>query len=133
MEVKKSTKRWRAENKWGYWFIDFYGDVIDSLELYEHIDNGRYNLGNYYQTKEQAEFARDKQLAIVKINDRIAELNGTKKSISWHINYIAGLFHADWSYDDFIPQEVLSVINSEEVADQIIEEFRDELMKYIFN
>lgn len=76
MEVRKSTKRWRAKCNCMYWFIGRFGDMIDSSESDDRIDNYRYNIGNYYQTQEQAEFARDKQLAIVKINDRIAELNG---------------------------------------------------------
>lgn len=78
MEVKKSTKRWRAENDCEYYSLSG-KEVIENLDWtytgYRYGDND-YTIGNYYQTKEQAEFARDKQLAIVKINDRIAELNG---------------------------------------------------------
>ena len=34
-----------------------------------------YNIGNYYQTREEAEFALERQIFITKVNDRIDELN----------------------------------------------------------
>lgn len=50
-------KRWRAEKGGIYWFIDidFSGKVRDLWDQCSHDENVRYNLGNYFKTKEEAE------------------------------------------------------------------------------
>ena len=50
-------KRWRAENGGIYWFIDsdFTGKVRDLWDQRSTDENVRYNLGNYFKTKEEAE------------------------------------------------------------------------------
>lgn len=46
-------KRWRANNGGVYYFIEF-GKIILTVEYYDDIDDYRYNLGNYFRTKEDA-------------------------------------------------------------------------------
>lgn len=46
--------RWRAKEHGVYYYID-YGNVFYSSEDDAGIDDERYNSGNYFQTKEQAE------------------------------------------------------------------------------
>lgn len=50
-------KRWRAEKGGIYWFIDsdFTGKVRDLWDQRSTDENVRYNLGNYFKTKEEAE------------------------------------------------------------------------------
>ena len=50
-------KRWRAERGGIYWFIDsdFAGKVRDLWDQRSTDENVRYNLGNYFKTKEEAE------------------------------------------------------------------------------
>lgn len=50
-------KRWRAEEGGIYWFIDsdFTGKVRDLWDRRSTDENVRYNLGNYFKTKEEAE------------------------------------------------------------------------------
>ena len=50
-------KRWRAEEGGIYWFIDsdFTGKVGDLWDRRSTDENVRYNLGNYFKTKEEAE------------------------------------------------------------------------------
>lgn len=50
-------KRWRAEEGGIYWFIDsdFTGKVRDLWDQRSTDENVRYNLGNYFKTKVEAE------------------------------------------------------------------------------
>lgn len=52
-------KRWRAEVGNSYFCISTSFDVIADIENYDCFDNKRYSFGNYFQTKEQAEKARE--------------------------------------------------------------------------
>ena len=54
-------KRWRAEEGEIYWFIDtdFSGKVRDLWDQRSTDENVRYNLGNYFKTKEEAEKVKE--------------------------------------------------------------------------
>lgn len=54
-------KRWRAEKGGIYWFIDtdFSGKVRDLWDQRSTDENVRYNLGNYFKTKEEAEKVKE--------------------------------------------------------------------------
>ena len=47
-------KRWRAEQKKGYFYIYSNGLVDETMESYKTMDNQRYELGNYFRTEEEA-------------------------------------------------------------------------------
>lgn len=55
------SKRWRAEEGGIYWFIDsdFTGKVRDLWDRRSTDENVRYNLGNYFKTKEEAEKVKE--------------------------------------------------------------------------
>lgn len=58
---KYSTpKRWRAEKRETYYRICSDGDIIVEAECISAIDNTRYEFGNYFGTREEAEKYRDK-------------------------------------------------------------------------
>lgn len=48
------------ENEY-YWVIDSFGDVRSILWTNDYIDTGRYNQGNVFKTKEEAEREYDKR------------------------------------------------------------------------
>lgn len=48
-------KRWRANFREMYYYIDFNGEIKYEPECNYKIDNYRYNLGNYFRTKEEVE------------------------------------------------------------------------------
>ena len=48
-------KRWRAKVKEGYYYVYSNGFVDEKMECYSNIDNDRYELGNYFQTEEEAQ------------------------------------------------------------------------------
>ena len=57
-----------------------YWAIIDGIRLYQYAEFNRYTddrfkMGNYYHTQEEAEKARDRQLAYVRITDAIREQN----------------------------------------------------------
>ena len=49
------TKRWRAKCGKNYYYIDNFGMVNCSIDIYSVVDDIRYNLGNYFETKEEAQ------------------------------------------------------------------------------
>ena len=53
-------KRWRAGYEEKYFFISESGNIIETVEFGEKIDDKRYALGNYFQTREQAEKALER-------------------------------------------------------------------------
>ena len=48
-------KRWRAKVFKNYYYINNASDICDSVEKKCDIDDERYELGNYFQTEEQAQ------------------------------------------------------------------------------
>ena len=59
-------KRWRAEEEAFYYFVDATFSATCEREMYSQIDGFRYNSGNYFRTKEQAEEMADKFKAMLK-------------------------------------------------------------------
>ena len=47
-------KRWRAEKEKEYFFITGTSEITTDEEYYSEADDGRYELGNYFKTKEEA-------------------------------------------------------------------------------
>lgn len=140
-EVKRRKSFWRQRikgleqyyNIWPTWYV---GGITDNNRDW---DKKSFDIWNYFLTKEEAEKARDTQLAITKINDRIDQLNEI-----WKPNWTQGnwkhfiTFSYDWGHfrvyetsrADFWLK--LKYLRSREIGDQIIEEFLEDL-KLIFN
>lgn len=84
---KHKFKRWRAEENEKYYFISSIGcEVLDIKDTNERLDTIRYNLGNYFKTKEEA-VRKLRNLEIEqKLKDIALELNEGKE-INWkHYN-----------------------------------------------
>ena len=66
-EIKEST-RWKPETDQKYYFIRTSGYVYDSIWTNDSIDDGRFEIGNCFETKEEAERAVEylKALAVVR-------------------------------------------------------------------
>lgn len=47
--------RWRAEIGGRFYFINYIGKVDFDTDLRRYADNSAYEIGNYFQTKEEAE------------------------------------------------------------------------------
>lgn len=48
-------RRWRAEKEKEYFFVTGTSEITTDEEYYNEADNARYELGNYFQTKEEAQ------------------------------------------------------------------------------
>ncbi len=69
----QSKKRWRADKSEAYYFFSPSGFPGESEEASDDFDDRRYNMGNHFRTKEEAELARDRQLAKQRIIDYYRE------------------------------------------------------------
>lgn len=55
-ETKRIEKiRWRAERENSYYFINSMGQIDEDDEDFTKIDSDRFEIGNYFQTKEEAQ------------------------------------------------------------------------------
>lgn len=52
-------KRWRAEENRKYYYINSVNDIYATIEENYDLDNERYELGNYFKTKEEAEKVKE--------------------------------------------------------------------------
>lgn len=59
------------EESTGYWYIDFDGDILSCVEDFdEETDEKRKSIGNYFETKEEAEKAVEKLKAWKRLKDK---------------------------------------------------------------
>lgn len=58
--IKPQPNRWRAEKDGIYYFVDNDGIVRFTSDKYSKIDNRKYNIGNYFKTKEEAQVIANK-------------------------------------------------------------------------
>lgn len=49
------SKRWRANKKGVYWFVDDAGGIMSLSEINSYYDDFRYYFHNYFRTQEEAE------------------------------------------------------------------------------
>ena len=66
---KPENKRWRAECSEKYWFVHHDGRIDFINEYYDIIDENRYERGNYFKTKEEAELCLKKQFITQQVKD----------------------------------------------------------------
>lgn len=52
-----NRERWRAEKGRVYFIVDQYGNEQQSIDEGHPVDDGRYDIGNYYRTRAEAEAA----------------------------------------------------------------------------
>lgn len=71
VKEKKPTeyKRWRAEGRKRYYSVGSIQCIDNVYDIRDDIDDYRYNTGNYFQTREQAEKHKAYQLALQTIKD----------------------------------------------------------------
>ena len=70
--TEKNSKVWKPNEGDTYYLIDYYNNVTDNIYI-PHINSEHYKLGNCFKTREEAEFAFEKQKLITEIKRYIAE------------------------------------------------------------
>ena len=79
-EVKQGGRLYpKNDELYFYYYAD--GELEETSQTAHVGDLGRYLMGNCYRTKEEAEAARDKQLALVRVQDKLEEL--TDELLDW--------------------------------------------------
>lgn len=72
---KSPKKRWRGERNNHYYFISGAGGIGKGREDKVAYDSNRYQLGNYFKTKEEAEFELNRRLVYQELKDYALEHN----------------------------------------------------------
>ena len=70
--TEKKSKVWKPNEGNNYYCINYYGHVNDNVYT-PTVGNECYKLGNCFKTREEAEFALEKQKLITEIKRYIAE------------------------------------------------------------
>lgn len=131
--VKEQKKTGWEKPVWGqtYWFIDELGEVEGKDWKDDELDEKRYACGNCFTSKELAENIARYTSLDRRIRRRIAEIcepiqwrSGSRK---WHIiwNHNTNFMIIDWI--DSAVEYAKWNFDTKEHAEQIIEEFNDEL------
>lgn len=80
--VKKSNemtkKRWKAQNQEVYYYINYCNKIESWNESNNKADKALYELGNYFKTREEAEFELQKRLVYQELKDYALEHNKVK-------------------------------------------------------
>lgn len=82
--VKKSKKHCRKCMNEIYYSICPNGNIVSSVEKNTFYDDNCWKFGNYYNTKEEAEFAKQKQLVYQELKKYALEQN--TEEIDWTNN-----------------------------------------------
>lgn len=141
VKTKKEYERWRANHGQNYYCVLPPKGSISLTETLGVYDNFLYNTGNYYQTEELAQAALDRQLALVRVNDRIMELNegwepgieeevGSKPFTEIRYSFFDKCFYT-WNIWGVVSKPKVDFIKKIEFGNQIISECEDDL-KVIF-
>ncbi len=136
-----SKGRWKPQQGVKYFFIS--GGIGYNYYANDDADNRIISSCIVYKTREEVEKALERQKAIIRVNDRIDELNdgwepewgrdatiGQKWCIEKDLAVRAPHFSVNWDRLSFCPM-ALNYCKSEEVAEQVIEECEADL-KVIF-
>lgn len=141
--VKKSNetlkKRWRAKYNEVYYIINYRNNIDTRNDLNYKADNALYELGNYFKTKEEAEFELQKRLVYQELKDYALAHN--ENDVDWtNVNQLKwGIFYDNQSkcldYDYWCTRCYIGQIHfySEETAREAVKAVgEDRIKKYLF-
>lgn len=129
-------KRWRGKYGDVYYTITSEGHLVDDTETEGFSDKQSYRFGNYFKTKEEADFARTKQLIYQQLKDYALEHN--TEAINWTNPYQHKWF-IECDHDDkevrYCWTASTSSINqiyftSKKIAEDAVEEVGKKIIKY---
>ena len=82
LDIEKMNTRWRARNSEAYYYLYSYGKIIRACDYRSGETTNRYNLGNYFRTKEEAEKTAEKIKIYTQLKDLALRLNKGEE-IDW--------------------------------------------------
>ena len=114
-----------------YWIIYSEGRIDYSL-WDDDLNSCRYAMGNCYRTEAEAIAARDKQLALVRVQDKLEEL--TDELLDWsdavQSKYVIYYNHATGFYriaEHFHSEELCGLYGSESACNWVIDNMEPDL------
>ena len=135
------SKRWKPEEREGYWFASEGGDVGESCWTNHRYDQYRYKTENCYRTKEEVETALARIIALADVREYILDNNLQVDNVDWsdgeqekwsiYYNHESSGFYGNFCYTCQRTNE-LPWLKSFEATDQVIQAKRKELL-LIFN
>ena len=132
---KTNKRRERLET---YYFISDKGAICCKCAL-GAVNEIRYRLGNYFQTEEEAEFARNKQLIYQQLKDYALEHTteefdwNSPNQFKWFIRYDNKYKKIIYSWTRYSIDINQIYFTSEKIARDAIEEIgEDNIKKYLF-
>ena len=134
VEEKKKVGRWRAERGMFYSYIDDEGALCTGIEGGDSIDNYRYIVNNYHQTKEQVQKYLNYTLALATVRNAILEANDgwvpdwgdEKMKYNFYYNNKERQYRVEscWSSQEFF---IFPHMKNNETAQQIIKDYTPHL------
>ncbi len=132
-EPVKVSKRFVPKMGEKYFTVLCHGNVLEYRWRNDNKDKGVLAMGNVYRTGEEAEKARDKQLALVRIQNYIADNELGKEFVYGENNYYITYEHRKkdffpdcWSTFDHNPP--LGYLKSPEACTQVIDNCTKDLL-----
>lgn len=137
-KAKQKNKVWKPEENETYYYSYSYGNIDEDTWDSSNEDRNRYALGNCFKTKEEAEFALERQKVIMELKRFALEHN--EKEIDWSnieqrkcflsYQHDKNIIFIDFYYS----VQIYNIyFTSEEIAQAAIKEIGEErLKKYYF-
>jgi hypothetical protein len=133
------SRIWKPECGEWYWYIGSDGRINNCEWENDRIDRGRYSMGNCFRTKEEAEFAGEKQKIKIELQ-RFADKYNDPDQEEWD----GENYHYKIGYDiddnDLVTTRSLKVrqddihFSSKEIAEDAANKIGvKHIMKYLFN
>lgn len=136
---KTNKKRWRGKKNDTYYYFSRGCRLFDTVESEENYDDNNYQFGNYFKTKEEAEFARKKRLIYQQLKDyalghNTEEIDWNNLSqFRWFIKYDNNCEIIRYCWTRFLNCMNQIYFTSEEIARAAVEEIgEDNIKKYLF-
>lgn len=129
----KESKVWKPKDEEEYFWKDSIGNIHIDYWYGSSVDMERYDIGNCYSTKEQAEFERDCQLYLTKYKRWLDEYNdpidwNNSEQRKWYAYYDYYRRGMGYSFTFSCKKQGSLYATSE----QIIDDFKNEIGEEIF-
>lgn len=130
-DPKKSSVRQKPKTGVTYYAIDSGITVFSVTWSDNNLDNTRFAVGNVYNNRRAAQTVADKQLATVRVTDRIAELNAEQDwVVDWNdpcqmkytlfFSYDSGRLYVVWRSNNKHPY--VAMYGSRETIERVMTE-----------
>lgn len=138
-DKKPSRKRWRAQRGQEYFYNMSFRDISGDTEGHDEVDDDRYSTGNYFKTKEEAEFHMEEVFYTQMLKDYIYEHDDVKLDWNddtqekWSLGYDCFYKKIEYGlnkcYDKF--QGIIYASNKQVLVDAVKFIGEDNVKKYI--